>query len=101
MMFDTWSSQKLSAAGHLLQCLVQCAMLQNDVLIQSTVQDFQDQGQQEYHIDTGTFFTDNAPSWSELAELVERRMQETGKQSHMCLLLFCGRLSGMLAFSET
>lgn len=46
----------------------------------TTAQAFQEQGQQEYQIDTGTFFTDNAPSWSELAELVERRMQETGKQ---------------------
>jgi hypothetical protein len=44
------------------------------------VQGYQDQGQQEYKVDTGTFFTDNAPSWSELAELLDKRMQETGER---------------------
>jgi hypothetical protein len=35
-------------------------------------------GQEEHGVDTGAFFIDNAPSWGELAEMVEKRMQETG-----------------------
>lgn len=42
---------------------------------------YRDDGQQEdYQIDTGVFFVDNAPSWDELAQLVAKRMQETGYQ---------------------
>lgn len=48
------------------------------------MQAYQDDGQQEeYHIDTGAFFVDNAPSWDELAQLVDQRMQETGDHCAM------------------
>ncbi len=41
-------------------------------------QAFQQDSGLEYQIDTGAFFLDNAPSWAELQQLVEQRMQETG-----------------------